>query len=53
MNMTLRLTRQLLLVLVASMTAGTADASPPESRTLAAWQTYVSVTETRIRSELD
>ena len=48
-----RLTRLLLVVLVAGMTAGTAGAAPPESRTLAAWQTYVGVTETRIRSELD
>ena len=35
------------------MTAGTADAAPPESRTLAAWKTYVGITEARIRSELD
>ena len=48
-----RLISALLLALAASMTAGTADAAPPESRTLAAWKTYVDVTEARIRSELD
>ena len=48
-----RLTSALLLALAASMTASTADAAPPESRTLAAWKTYVDLTEARIRSELD
>jgi hypothetical protein len=47
------LTRALLLALVTGVTAGTADAAPPESRTLAAWKTYVDVTEARIRSEID
>ncbi len=48
-----RLTRALVLALAAIMTAGTVHAAPPESRTLAAWKTYVDVTEARIRSELD
>jgi len=53
MRLTARVTRALLLVLAAGMTASPAAAAPPESRTLAAWQTYVGLTETRIRSELD
>jgi hypothetical protein len=48
-----RVTRALLLVLAASVTASPADADPPESRTLIAWKAYVDVTEARIRAELD
>jgi hypothetical protein len=48
-----RVTCALLFALAAGMTAGTADAAPPESRTVAAWQTYVDVTEARIKCELD
>jgi len=53
MRLTARVTRALLLVLAAGMTASPAAAAPPESRTLAAWQTYVGLTEARIRRELD
>ena len=53
MRPTSRVTRALLIVLTAAMTASTADAAPPESRTLAAWKTYADVTDARITSELN
>jgi hypothetical protein len=48
-----RSTRVLLLALALSVPARSAAAGAPESRTLAAWKTYVDLTEARMRRELD
>jgi hypothetical protein len=53
MRPAVRSTRVLLLALALSVPARSAEAGAPESRTLAAWKTYVEATEARMRRELD